>query len=95
MAWNRKNPEVISALRCTLVASAFLLAIGSMTGCVSEEDRRLAADEQSCQSMGHADGTPEFKQCMIELNLRRCATRQATKQGGIAHEITRECTRLP
>jgi hypothetical protein len=81
--------------RATVIASSLLLAIASLTGCATEEDRRLVADEQSCQSMGHEQGTAEFKQCMNELNLRRCATRQATKQGGTAHEVTRECTRLP
>ena len=85
--------EMFSALRCTL--AALLLGIASLTGCASEEDRRLAADEQSCQSMGHVPGTAEFQQCMTDLNLRRCATRQATKQGGTTHEVTRECTRLP
>jgi hypothetical protein len=44
--------------------------------------------------MGHVEGTPEFKQCMNDLNLRRCATRKATKFGGNVHEATTECTRL-
>lgn len=81
-------------LRATVGASTLLIAIASLTGCASE-DRRLVEDEQSCRGMGHAEGTPEFKQCMTDLNLRRCATRQATKGGESVHEATTECTRLP
>lgn len=81
-------------LRATVGASTLLIAIASLTGCASE-DRRLVEDEQSCRDMGHAEGTPEFKQCMTDLNQRRCATRQATKGrvGGL--EATTDCTRLP
>jgi hypothetical protein len=79
--------------RSTLAASTLLIVIALLTGCASE-DRRLVADEQSCRSMGHVDGTPEFRQCMNDLNERRCATRKATKQGGSVHEATTDCTRL-
>lgn len=74
-----------------LVASMLLLAMLLLTGCASE-DRRLVADEQSCRNMGHADGTPEFKQCMTDLNQRRCATR-STKSGTVL-ERTTDCTML-
>jgi hypothetical protein len=84
---------VFPKLRSTLVASALLLGIASLTGCASE-DRRLVADEQSCRSMGHSDGTPEFKQCMNDLNERRCAVQRA-KTGPGSHVASTECTRLP
>jgi hypothetical protein len=80
-------------LRSTLAASTLLLGIASLTGCAGE-DPRLVADVKTCQSMGHLSGTPEFKQCMSELNERRCPTRKATKFGGSLHEATTECTRL-
>jgi hypothetical protein len=79
------------ALLSKVVASTLLLAIALLAGCASE-DRRLVADEQSCRSMGHVDGTPEFKHCMNDLNARRCATR-STKVGAL-HEATTDCTRL-
>jgi hypothetical protein len=44
--------------------------------------------------MGHVAGTPEFKQCMSDLNERRCA-RQRSKAGTGSHIATTECTRLP
>jgi hypothetical protein len=81
-------------LCCTRVASSLFVAMASLTGCASE-DRRLVADRQTCQSMGHVEGTPEFTQCMRDLNERRCPTRKATKYGGIVHEATTDCTRLP
>ncbi len=80
-------------LRSRLVASSLLAAIALVTGCASE-DRRLVEDEQSCHSMGHLDGTPEFKQCMNDLNERRCAVQRA-KVGAGPHVATTECTRLP
>src|SRR5437870_13661133 len=91
----RKRESVMfPTLRPTLVASTLLLAIASLTGCTSE-DRRLVADRQTCQSMGHVEGTPEFKQCMQDLNERRCPTRKVAKYSGAVHEATTECTRLP
>ena len=79
-------------LRSTQVASMLLIATALLTGCATE-DRRLVADEQSCRSMGHSDGTSAFKQCMDNLNQRRCAT-SSTKVGTL-HEATKDCTRLP
>lgn len=84
---------MFAELHSAMIGSALLLAIVSLIGCASE-DRRLVADEETCRSMGHVEGTPEFKQCMTELNLRRCATRKATKQGGKLHEAATECERL-
>ena len=75
------------------VASALMLAVASFTGCAGE-DRRLVADQESCRNMGHEPGTPEFKQCMTDLNDRRCAVQKA-KGGAGSHIATAECTRLP
>jgi hypothetical protein len=44
--------------------------------------------------MGHVAGTPEFKQCMNDLNERRCAV-QRSKAGTGSHIATTDCTRLP
>jgi len=80
-------------LRRTLAVSTLLLAIASLTGCASV-DRRLVADQQSCRNMGHLDGTPQFKECMNDLNERRCAVLRSKGSAG-SHVATTECTRLP
>jgi len=84
---------MLPLLRSTLAAATLLLGVALVTGC-SSEDPRLVADAETCQSMGHVNGTPEFKQCMNELNLRRCTTRKLSRFGGRLHEATNECTRL-
>jgi hypothetical protein len=89
----RRGSRMLPKLRPTVVVSAFVLAVASFTGCAGE-DRRLVADEQSCRDMGHVAGTPEFKQCMNDLNERRCALKRS-KAGTGSHIATTECTRLP
>jgi hypothetical protein len=84
---------MVAKHRPALAASALILAVASFTGCAGE-DRRLVADQESCRNMGHVPGTPEFKQCMTDLNDRRCAV-QKTKGGAGSHVATAECTRLP
>jgi hypothetical protein len=84
---------MLPLLRSTLAASTLLVGVALLMGCTSE-DPRLVADAETCQSMGHVNGTAEFKQCMNELNQRRCATRKTSKVGGRIHEPTIECTRL-
>lgn len=84
---------MFAKLRAALVASVFILAVASLTGCAGE-DRRLAADQESCRNMGHAAGTPEFRQCMTDLNERRGAVQKA-KAGAGSHIATADCTRLP
>jgi hypothetical protein len=79
--------------RPALAASALIVAVVSLAGCAGE-DRRLVADQESCRNMGHVPGTPEFKQCMTDLNERRCAVQRA-KGGTGSHVATAECTRLP
>jgi hypothetical protein len=71
-------------------ATALLLVAFLFSAC-AHEDRRLAEDQQSCTQMGHSPGTPQFDQCMQELNQRRCAT---VKGFGERHVATEECTRL-
>jgi hypothetical protein len=85
---------MVAKHRPALAASALILAVASLTGCAGE-DRRLVADQESCRNMGHAAGTPEFKQCMNDLNERRCAVQQRTKAGPGSHVATTDCTRLP
>ena len=84
---------MFASLSSALVAAALLLAAVSIAGCASE-DRRLVADQQSCRSMGHLEGTPQFKQCMNDLNERRCAVLRSKSAPG-THLATTECTRLP
>src|SRR5437764_245073 len=62
----RKEFSDVSRLRPILIVSSLMLTIASFAGCAGQ-DRRLVADEQSCRNMGHAAGTPEFKQCMHDL----------------------------
>ncbi len=73
---------------------AFVLAAAAfgIAGCANE-DHRLAEDQQSCVAMGHVEGTPEFKQCMADLNQRRCAEAKS-KTEGTQHEATVDCTKL-
>lgn len=74
------------------LAATLLLGVSLLAGCASE-DRRLVEDRQSCLQMGHSPGTPEFKQCMLDLNDRRCAVLQ--NRAGISHHVaTEDCTRL-
>ncbi len=60
----------------------------------AQEDRRIAEDHTSCEQMGHTPGTATFRQCMIDLNERRCATVTANFTGS-QHVATWECTRIP
>jgi hypothetical protein len=72
------------------LAAALLLGILPLWGCATHEDRRLAEDQQSCLQMGHSAGTPQFSQCLEDLNQRRCDT----KILGERHLVNEECTRL-
>ena len=60
-----------------------------LSACVSE-DHRFVNDVQDCSRMGHTQGTPEFANCLSNLNDRRCAANP--KKGG--HVSTHHCTRL-
>ena len=70
-----------------LLAIAFALA-----GCGAMPDRRLSEDEQSCSTMGHIPGSALFKQCMADLNQRRCA--EVARKGGTSHVSTLDCSRM-
>ena len=74
-------------------AFAATLLLGLLLSGCAQEDRRLAEDQQSCLQMGHSPGTPQFSQCMEDLNQRRCATATAKGIAG-RHVATEECTRL-
>ena len=70
----------------------FLLG-GFLVACSSLQDTRLADDQQTCQQMGHLPDSPAFKQCLAELNERRCAV--VSTKSGTRHQGTEQCTRLP
>lgn len=72
------------------VASIAVLA-SLMAGC-ADPDSRLAADQRSCEGMGHVQGTTAFRHCMTDLNTRRCA--RGGPRSGSTHVVTTECTRL-
>ncbi len=83
----------------SLTATILLfVAMFAVAGCASKRDTRLTDDQQSCVDMGHAPGSAEFKQCMSELNERRCATvTSPTGNRGAhsnRHSSTIDCTRL-
>jgi hypothetical protein len=42
-----------------------------LAGCAQHE-QHLEQDAVTCRSMGHVPETPEFSNCMKELNKRRC-----------------------
>ncbi len=64
-----------------------------LAGCNAVPDPRLAGDEQSCRGMGHVAGTASFRQCLVDLNDRRCPL--ATAKGSLPHHVaSMDCTRL-
>src|SRR5204862_2265149 len=65
-----------------------------LAGCAEHQDRRLADDQQTCQAMGHPTGSDAFKQCLTELNKRRCRMVREGKTGPLQHKDTPECERL-
>lgn len=78
----------------TIALIVTLLTSGLVAGCgAPREDRRLVGDEQTCQQMGHAAGTDVFKQCLADLNQRRCSTLPPQKGRGERHEATQDCTK--
>ena len=84
------QPSTLRTLRRWLLP--FLLG-GFLGACSSLQDTRLADDRQTCQQMGHLPDSPAFKQCLAELNERRCAV--VSTKSGTRHQGTEQCTRLP
>ena len=76
-----------------LPMGTLLVASSVLMGCAVLPDRRLTSDEQSCRSMGHSPDTTAFKQCMADLDNRRCAVAHA-KGGAERHLPSESCTRL-
>ena len=83
------QPNTLRTLRRWLLP--FLLG-GFLGACSSLQDTRLADDQQTCQQMGHLPDSPAFKQCLTELNERRCAV--VSTKSGTRHQGTEQCTRL-
>lgn len=75
-------------LSAGVIVTSILMGV-LLTGCVDKNDRRLVADEKTCREMGHQEDTPEFKQCMADLNDRRCSS---SPKGG--HQKTKDCTQI-
>ena len=96
LAAGRKRIEKMQTQPSTLCTQRpwllpFLLG-GFLVACQGQ-DTRLADDEQTCQRMGHLSDSPAFKQCLAELNERRCAV--VSTKSGTRHQGTEQCTRLP
>ena len=66
---------------------AFGFSMLLLAGC-GYEDRRHASDAEACRSMGHVDGSTEYKHCLNDLNDRRCAIGSKGH-----HYATFDCTR--
>jgi hypothetical protein len=81
-------------MRASLVLLSVLLATGILSGCTARPDTRLVSDEKTCADMGHAPGSEVFKQCLAELNERRCRI-EKNRYGSAHHVDSRDCTRLP
>ena len=79
-------------VKSAVSAVAYLALFSVLTGC-GAPDRRLVDDQQSCQTMGHLQGTAAFQGCMAELNQRRC-TVIPQKSGTMRHVPAKECTQL-
>ncbi len=82
-------------LKFSVLLPASLLLGPVLAGCAEHKDRRLADDQQTCQAMGHPTGSDAFKQCLAELNQRRCAMVRQGRTGGVRHQETEYCSRLP
>ena len=80
---------VVKSHTSSVAAAAVLGFI--LVGC-AVPDRRLAEYQRSCESMGHAAGTTGFRQCMADLNDRRCS--RGGPRNGSTHVAKIECTRL-
>jgi hypothetical protein len=96
LAAGRKRIEKMQTQPSTLCTQRrwllpFLLG-GFLVACQGQ-DTRLADDQQTCQRMGHLPDNPAFKQCLAELNERRCAV--VSTKSGTRHQGTEQCTRLP
>lgn len=77
-----------TAFRAMACLSLVIVPVGCAT-----PDRRLTSDQASCQGMGHVPETPPFRECLKDLNDRRCAT--ATRRGGTPqHVASADCTRI-
>lgn len=70
------------------------IVMGTLIACEPRPDTRLVEDQKTCSEMGHAPGTPIFKQCLAELNERRCRV-ERSRYGSAHHVDSRDCTRLP
>ena len=82
----------MSGVRSDTSPVAAAAALGFiLVGC-AVPDRRLAEDQRSCEGMGHAAGTTAFRQCMADLDDRRCTG--GGRRNGSTHVATAECTRL-
>ncbi len=62
-------------------AALITVAMFMLLSACAAEDRRLVRDEDTCRSMGHAQDTPAFSQCLADLNDRSCASSE--KKGHI------------
>ena len=87
-----------AARTCFAPVTSLIVLMSLLVGC-EIPDRRLVEDQRSCEIMGHVRGTPVFRQCLSDLNDRRCGrsppriARGGPSNGGI-HVVTTECTRL-
>ncbi len=81
----RNYGMVVRAMTCFSLVSL-------LVGC-ADPDRRLIADEASCQRMGHFPDTQTYKGCLKDLNDRRCAV-VARKGWTQQHVASADCTRI-
>ena len=68
--------------------------LGVLGGCTGHQDTRLTDDEKTCASMGHTPGSDMFKQCLVELNERRCGVVKKGRFSPNEHHPTEACTQL-
>jgi len=73
-------------------AALYVFVVSVLMGC-AVQDRRMTADEISCRSMGHSPGTEPFKECLKDLDDRRCVV--ARQKGTQSHHVASiDCIRL-
>lgn len=74
-------------LICILIVSGLAL-----TGCMTNQDQRIAADDTQCLSYGVTKGSPDYIACRARLDQQRSDRRAAQgfgQSGGLVGALER------
>lgn len=72
------------------------LMAAALSGCITSQDEKIAADDRQCLSYGVPKGSPEYIECRARLDQQR-SDRQALqglgRSGGLVGAIERSSNR--